>query len=77
MADSSRTTFIVQIDADVAAAARAAATLHGIDIQTVVEHLVTTTLAEYAEKVRKAIPKPEVVGLMQPKPELSEKDIPF
>ena len=71
-----RTGFVIHIDSDVVAAARAAATLHGINIESVVAQLVTNTLTEYAEKVRKAIPKPESVGLL-PQQELTEDDIPF
>ena len=67
--------FFIDIDSGVVAAARAAATLHGIDIEAVVAKLVTTTLTEYADKVRQAVPKPESVGL--PKPDLTDDDIPF
>lgn len=67
------TGFYIAIDSDVVAAAKAAATLHGIDIESVVEELVTNTLTKYAEKVREAVPKPESVGLSQ----LTEDDIPF
>ena len=55
MADT-QTAFLIQIDEDVAKAAEAAATLHGISIKKVVEDLVTITLTEYAEKVRQAVP---------------------
>ena len=72
MADD-QTGFYIAIDSDVVAAAKAAATLHGIDIESVVEEIVTNTLTQYAEKVRKAVPKPESVGL----PQLPEDDIPF
>lgn len=77
MANNETTRFYIDIDADVVAAATAAATLHGIDINTVVEHLVTTVLKEYADKVRKAVPAPDTVGLPLPKKELTEDDIPF
>ena len=77
MADDQTTGFHIAIDSGVVAAAKAAATLHGIDLELVVAQLVTTTLTEYADKVRKAIPKPEVVGLMSQPPELTEDDIPF
>ena len=66
------TRFYIDIDEDVVKAATAGATLHGVSIQIIVEQLVTTTLTEYAEKVRAAIPKPEIPGV-----ELTEDDIRF
>ena len=74
-----KTDFIVSVDDDVAVPARAAAMLHGLDIQVIVSRLVTSILREYAEKVRGTVPKPDFgdkTGLVT-NPEITEDDIPF
>ena len=67
-------TFVVQVDAAVAGAARAAANLHGLDIELIVSRLVNGVLKDYAERVRSSVPKPD---FGERTGELTEDDIPF
>ena len=71
--------FTVSVDEGVVVPARAAAALHGLDIEIIVSRLVTSILREYTEKVRGAVPKPDFGDKteMLTAPELSEDDIPF
>ena len=66
--------FVVQVDIAVASAARAAARLHGLDIQLIVSRLVNGVLEDYAEKVRSSVPKPDFGDRTAA---LTEDDIPF
>ena len=74
-----KTHFSVSVDESVAVPARAAARLHGLDIEVVVSRLVTSILREYVEKVRGAVPKPDFGDKTEviTNPETTEDDIPF
>lgn len=74
-----KTEFVVSVDENVAVPARAAAMLHGLDIEVIVSRLVTSILRDYAGKVRGTVPKPDFGDKTElvTNPELTEDDIPF
>ena len=77
--DMGKTHFSVSIDDSVASTARAAARLHGLDIEIIVSRLVTSILQEYVEKVRGTVPKPDFGDKTElvTNPEITEDDVPF